>query len=60
MGYMAAQREVPDFSSLKKGVLYGSVAASFTVEDFSVRSISSVDKEQIENRAREFTKLLQI
>ncbi len=60
MGYIAARGGVPDFSSLKKGVLYGSVSASFTVEDFSVRSISSIGKEQIENRAQEFAKLLQI
>lgn len=49
MGYLAANNAV-DFESLKKAVAYGTVAASFTISDFSVDGIASVKKEDIEKR----------
>lgn len=57
MGYVASRGAEPDFSSFKRGVAYGSVLASFTVEDFSVNRLRSVDMEDIEERSREFLTL---
>ncbi len=57
IGYVASRGAEPDFSSFKRGVAYGSVLASFTVEDFSVNRLRSVDMEDIEGRLREFLRL---
>lgn len=57
MGYVASQDKDLDFASFKKGVAYGSVLASFTVEDFSVRRLGSLRKEEIEERYEQFLKL---
>ena len=57
MGYVASQDKDLDFASFKKGVAYGSVLASFTVEDFSVRRLSSLQKQEIEERYGQFLKL---
>lgn len=57
MGYVASRGKDLDFAGFKKGVAYGSVLASFTVEDFSVRRLGSLRKEEIERRYEEFLKL---
>lgn len=57
MGYVASRDAEPDFSSFKRGVAYGSVLASFTVEDFGVNRLRSVAMEDIEGRSREFLRL---
>ena len=57
MGYVASQDKDLDFASFKKGVAYGSVLASFTVEDFSVRRLGSLQKQEIEERYGQFLKL---
>lgn len=57
MGYVASRGADLDFPSFKRGVAYGSVMASFTVEDFSVSRLRSVGTEDIEDRLREFLKL---
>lgn len=57
MGYVASQDKDFDFASFKKGVAYGSVLASFTVEDFSVRRLGSLQKQEIEERYGQFLKL---
>lgn len=57
MGYVASQGKDLDFAGFKKGVAYGSVLASFTVEDFSVRRLGSLQKQEIEERYRQFLKL---
>ena len=54
MGYVASMDKDPDFAGFKEGVAYGSVLASFTVEDFSVRRLGSLRKEEIEQRYAEF------
>ncbi|MEM4658237.1 MAG: PfkB family carbohydrate kinase [Candidatus Methanosuratincola sp.] len=46
-----------DVGSLKRSVVYGSVVASFTVEDFSIRSLSRVTHEQITKRLSTFLSL---
>ena len=57
MGYVASRGKELDFSGFKKAVAYGSVLASFTVEDFSVKGLCSLGEQQIEQRYRQFLKL---
>jgi len=49
MGYLA-QAGKTDFASLKTAVAYGTVVASFTIADFSLSGLTSIDKGDIENR----------
>ena len=49
MGFLA-QSEKVDSIALRKAIVYGTVAASYTIGDFSIHGISSVSMEEIENR----------
>ena len=44
----------------KRAVVYGSVLASFTVEDFSVNRLAKITKEEIEARYLAFMNLSNI
>jgi sugar/nucleoside kinase (ribokinase family) len=56
LGYLA---NTGDFSpaSFRKGVIMGSVMASFNVEDFSLERLKSLTYSEIEARYREFKRL---
>jgi sugar/nucleoside kinase (ribokinase family) len=58
IGYLASQA---DFSlsryTLRKAVVYGSVMASFTVQDFGFKELISRTREQIDERYRKFLEL---
>lgn len=56
MGYLAKVGRA-DFESLKKAVVYGTAAASFAVGDFSLTGLTSISKEDIENRLETLRKL---
>ena len=58
MGYLASVGK-SDFDTLKTAIAYGTVAASFTISDFSLEAISSVKKEEIEERFETLRKLTQ-
>jgi len=49
MGYLA-QSGRTDFETLKTAVAYGTVAASFTLEDFSVNGLTSKNRTEIDKR----------
>jgi len=49
MGYLA-QAGKTDFDSLKTAVAYGTVAASFTIADFSLAGLTSISKNDIDSR----------
>lgn len=49
MGYLA-QTGKTDFDSLKQAIAYGTVAASFTITDFSLTGLTSINKTDIDNR----------
>ena len=59
MGYVAS-RQVAEINDYKKAVIYGSVLASFTVENFSVSRIANIKKEEIDTRYLAFMKLSNI
>ena len=58
MGYLAEQDEVSS-EHLKRSLAYGTLAASFNVEDFSLEKMKRVEREDLEKRMAEYQKMLQ-
>ncbi len=57
MGYLAMKG---DTKKLRKAVVYGSVMASFNVEEFSFNKLRKISKEEIEKRFQEFLSFCQV
>jgi sugar/nucleoside kinase (ribokinase family) len=57
MGYLAEQNCF-DPKTLKEAMAYGIVAASFTVEDFSLDRLKQIDRQDLENRMAEYRRML--
>ena len=53
MGYLAATKNL-DPENIRRAIIYGSVMASFTVEDFSLNRLKSLTIEEIDVRFKEF------
>jgi len=49
-----------DFASLRRAMAYGTVVASFTVEDFSLRRLEGLRLEEIEDRLRQYSDMLRL
>lgn len=56
VGYLAATGNFDD-AAVRKATVFGSVMASFTVEDFSLNRLRSVSWQEIEDRFRRFQAL---
>lgn len=56
IGYLAKKDRI-NFENLKKAVAYGSVMASFNVEDFSMERLRRLKENEIEERLELFRKL---
>ncbi len=59
MGYVASH-DIENVNDYKRAVVYGSVLASFTVEDFSVNRLAKLNKDEIEARYLAFMNLSNI
>ncbi len=59
MGYLAEAGAI-DAAAMKKAIAYGTVTASFTVEDFSLDRLHNVTREELDGRLAEFSELLTI
>ena len=59
MGYLAAQGRA-DGETLRRAVVYGSVMASFTVEDFSLRRLARLTRADIDDRYTAFQDLTRL
>jgi len=57
MGYLAEQDNFEP-KTLKKALAYGTLAASFSVEDFSLDRLQQITREDIEERMEEYQKML--
>ena len=57
MGYLAGQNKT-DFVTLKKAVAYGTVTASFTISDFSLKGLTNTNRSNIDSRLTELRKLV--
>jgi sugar/nucleoside kinase (ribokinase family) len=53
MGHLARTGRVT-VGNLKRGLVYGTVAASYTVSDFGTRALAAATREDLEMRATEF------
>jgi sugar/nucleoside kinase (ribokinase family) len=58
MGYLA-QTGKADFESLKQAIAYGTVAASFAISDFSLAGLTSISRDDIDDRFKFLRKLTQ-
>jgi len=58
MGYIARTGKT-DFATLKTAIAYGTVAASFTIADFSVNGLTSIERSDIDRRFKELRRLVQ-
>jgi len=56
MGYLA-QSGKADFETLKAAIAYGTVVASFTIADFSLSGLTSIDRAAIDSRFETLRKL---
>lgn len=56
MGYLAASNDLSE-ANVRKAIVYGSVVASFVVEDFSLRRLKTLTRDDIEHRYRQFVSL---
>jgi sugar/nucleoside kinase (ribokinase family) len=57
MGYLA-ERDNFEPKTLKEAMGYGIVAASFTVEDFSLDRLKQIEREDLEERMSEYRRML--
>ncbi|MNL50758.1 putative sugar kinase YdjH [compost metagenome] len=59
-GYLAAQKTVPTIANLKQACIMGSMMASHTIQDFSVKALSKVTLGNLESRLLEYKKVITI
>lgn len=57
MGHIAKTGDT-SFANMKKAIVYGSVMASFCVEEFSIERLTKLDDEQIGDRLEAFKSLM--
>jgi cytidine kinase len=57
MGYLA-ERGAFDPKTLKEALAYGTLAASFTVEDFSLDRLRRIHREDLDQRMEEYKRML--
>ena len=55
-GYLTQSKDF-SFENMKRAIIYGSVIASFSVEEFGPERLFKLDKHQLENRLKVFKKL---
>jgi sugar/nucleoside kinase (ribokinase family) len=58
IGYLHKTRDV-SFSSMKRGIIYGSAMASFCVEKFGTERIINLKEDELNERIQEFIDLVQ-
>ena len=58
LGHIARKGKA-DFATMKEAVIYGNVMGSFAVEDFGVKRLMSITKDDVEERYRKYRNLVQ-
>ncbi|MCK4659550.1 MAG: sugar kinase [Phycisphaerae bacterium] len=59
LGYLASQGKF-DTATLRRALLRGTVTASFAIEDFSLRRVRNVTRQEIDERTAELVEMLRI
>lgn len=57
MGYLARSNSPRQPGEFRRAIIYGSVLASFAVEDFGLKRMENLSKQEIETRYSEFIRL---
>jgi sugar/nucleoside kinase (ribokinase family) len=60
LGYVASCGVYDDPAHLKRAMAYGTVLASFNVEDFSTRAIEDLDRERIDERFHDLVERMSV
>ena len=58
LGHIARKTKF-DFATMKEAVIYGNVMGSFAVEDFGVKRLLTITKDDVEERYRKYRNLVQ-
>jgi len=59
MGYLASQDAI-DPASIKRALVYGTLVASFNVEDFSLERMKQIERDALEQRFLQYQQMLTI
>lgn len=59
MGYLASQ-DATDPASIKRALVYGTLVASYNVEDFSLERMKQIEREALDQRFRQYKQMLSI
>ena len=57
MGYLRKSGRFSSDSEIRKGIIYGSVLASYAVEDFSVRRLTGISYSDVQRRYHDYRRL---
>jgi sugar/nucleoside kinase (ribokinase family) len=57
MGYLARSKKINE-AGIKKAIVYGTIAASFCVEDFGVNRTAQLNVKEIEERIKKFRRCI--
>jgi sugar/nucleoside kinase (ribokinase family) len=60
LGYLASAGVYDDVGHLKRAMAYGSVLASFNVEDFSTKNIENLDRDRIDERFHDLVERMSV
>jgi len=59
-GYLASRPNKPTIKDMKQACIFGSILASHTIQDFSVKALSRVTLQDAEKRMNEYQKVITI
>lgn len=59
-GYLASRPHAPTVKDMKQACIFGSVLASFTIQDFSVKALSKVSLDLIEQRLKQYHQIIAV
>ena len=60
LGYLDSQGSKFDTDSLRRAMVRGTVAASFTIEDFSLGRVNNLSRAEIDQRVDQFVNMLSV
>jgi sugar/nucleoside kinase (ribokinase family) len=57
LGYLSISDGFTSMKELRKGLVFGTIIASFTIEDFGLSKLATISLEDVKRRYREFEKI---
>jgi sugar/nucleoside kinase (ribokinase family) len=60
LGYLASQEGAPDELTLRRAMTYGSVLASFNVEQFGTERVRQLTRDEVDERFEQFRRITTI